>query len=148
MTLLRIAEYKARFMGKKRDRDRTGAVKALFATGHFCKITKICHTYHLQHYCENTKDIDCNHPSLLHLATCSHPHHTLLWHQGILGRIIWHSWLCLCLGMQNPLHPGGTFGPVDDGQKTFFVIKFLFIFLLEGNTYRYVQARETEYIHM
>ncbi len=29
---------------KKEDRDRITEVKALFATGHYCKITKICNT--------------------------------------------------------------------------------------------------------
>ncbi len=58
------------------------------------------------------------------LATCSHPYHTwyLLW-QGILGRIFWQAlstpvivqlWY---LGMHYPLHPGGTFDPVDYGPK-------------------------------
>ncbi len=43
MTHLRVALQNVRFV-KKEDRDRITEVKALFATGHYCKITKICNT--------------------------------------------------------------------------------------------------------
>jgi len=94
----------------------------------FLENNKVCNSCHLQYYycmwkykIYKQKKPSSNHPGLLYLATCSHPRHTLLW-QSLLGRIIWHalstaSCVLCCPGKQNPLHPGGIFGLVDDGQK-------------------------------
>ncbi len=91
-----------------------------------CKKTKICNIaviYYVKiENIKKKKNLICL--VFCVLATCSHPYHTwyLLW-QGILGRIFWNAlstpvivqlWY---LGMHYPLHPGGTFDPVDYGPK-------------------------------